>query len=76
MQPRETGATVPVALYIRSIPGDPDDSLETQLRNLQRHAAMNGMEQVRVFFDIQGGRSQFEEMMAEATGDNPHSGES
>ena len=29
------------------------------------------MEQVRVFFDTRGGRSQFEAMMAEATGDNP-----
>ena len=54
MRLRETGDKVPVALYIRSIPGDPADSLNIQLQALQSHAARNGMEQVRVFFDAQG----------------------
>ena len=71
MQPREPREPVPVALYVRSKPGDPDDSLEIQLRALQGHAGRNGMEQARVFFDSQDGRSQFERMMEEAIGDNP-----
>ena len=71
MQPGSTGDSAPAALYIRSMPGDPDDSLEVQLRVLQGHAARNGLEQVRVFFDARDSRTQFERMMAEATGDNP-----
>ena len=63
--------TVPVALYIRTLEGDPDNSLPVQLTALQRYARRGQLDPVRVFFDIQGGRSQFERMLAEATGENP-----
>ncbi len=61
----------PVALYIRTLAGDRDNSLQAQLTALQRYARRRQLEAVRVFFDIQGGRSQFEAMLAEATGGNP-----
>ena len=64
-------ATVPVALYIRTLEGDPDNFLEVQLTALQRYARRRQLDAVRVFFDIQGGRSQFDAMLAEATGGNP-----
>ncbi len=63
--------TVPVALYIRTLEGDPDDSLPVQLTALQGYAKRNRLAVARVLFDIQGGRSQFDAMMAEATGENP-----
>ena len=62
---------VPVALYIRTLEGDPDNSLQAQLTALQRYARRGQLDAVRVFFDIQGGRSHFEAMLAEATGENP-----
>ncbi len=62
---------VPVALYIRTLEGDPDNSLPVQLMTLQRYAHSRRLDAVRVFFDIQGGRSQFEAMVAEATGEHP-----
>ena len=62
---------VPVALYIRTLAGDPDNFLQAQLTALQRYDRRRQLEAVRVFFDIQGGRSQFEAMLAEATGENP-----
>ena len=63
--------TVPVALYIRTLAGDPGNFLQAQLTALQRYARRRQLDAVRVFFDIQGGRSQFEAMLAEATGENP-----
>ena len=68
---RESQEAVPVALYIRTLPGDPDNFLQAQLTALQRYARRRQLEAVRVFFDIQGGRSQFEAVLAEATGENP-----
>ena len=62
---------VPVALYVRSLKGDPNNSLEVQLMALQRYARRRQLDAVRVFFDIDGGRSQFEVMLAQATGENP-----
>ena len=62
---------VPVALYIRTLEGDPDNSLPVQLTALQGYARGRQLDAVRVFFDIQGGRSQFEAMLAEATRENP-----
>ena len=62
---------VPVAPYIRTLEGDPDNSLQAQLMALQRYARRRQLDAIRVFFDIQGGRSQFEAMTAEATGENP-----
>ena len=63
--------TAPVGLYIRTLAGDPGIFLQVQLMALQRHARRRQLDAVRVFFDIQGGRSQFEAMLAEATGENP-----
>ena len=63
--------TAPVALYIRTLEGDPDNSLPVQLTALQRYARRHELATARVYFDIQGGRSQFEAMLAEATGENP-----
>ena len=71
MRGEKVEEAVPVAFYIRSMAGDPAHTLENQLRALQRHAARNGMQQVRVYFDTRNGRSQFERMMVEATGENP-----
>lgn len=68
MDQYEPGEGIHVALYIRSLAGDPEDSLIIQLRALQSHAAKNGMKQVRAFFDPPGSRSQFMRMMAESTG--------
>ena len=62
---------VPVALYIWTLEGDPDNSLSVQLTALQRYARSRQLDAVRVYFDIQGSRSQFEAMMAGATGENP-----
>ena len=63
--------TVPVALYIRTLAGDPGNFLQVQLTAPQRYARRRQLDAVRVFFDIQGGRTQFEAMLAEATGENP-----
>ena len=63
--------TVPVALYIRTLEGDLDNSLQVQLMALQGYAQRNRLAVARVLFDIQGGRSQFEAMLAEATGERP-----
>ena len=68
---RESQEAVPVALHIRTMPGDPDNFLQAQLTALQRYDRRRQLEAGRVFFDIQGGRSQFEAMLAEATGENP-----
>ena len=62
---------VPVALYIRTLTGDRDNSLQVQLMALQGYAQRNRLAVARVLFDIQGGRSQFDAMMAEATGERP-----
>ena len=62
----------PVALYIRTLEGDRDNSLQVQLMALQQYARRRQLDAVRVFFDIEGGgRSQFEAMKAEATSENP-----
>ena len=71
MQPNETREPVRVALYVRTSPEGPEHSLEVQVEALQRYARRHGLEALRAYFDIQGGRGQFEKMMAEATGENP-----
>ena len=68
---RESQEAVLVALYIRTLPGDPDNFLQAQLTALQRYDRRRRLDAARVFFDIQGGRSQFEAMLAEATRENP-----
>ena len=71
MRLEQSEDAVPVALYIRTLEGDPDNSLPVQLTVLQRYARRRRLAAVRIFFDIQGGRSQFERMLAEATRENP-----
>ena len=71
MRLEQSGDAVPLALYIRTLEGDPDNFLQVQLMALQRYARRRRLDAVRVFFDIQGGRSQFEAMLAEATGEDP-----
>ena len=51
----ESEETAPVALYIRTLGGDPDNSLEVQLMNLQGYSRRRRLAVARVFFDIQGG---------------------
>ena len=68
---RESQEAVPVALYIRTLAGDPGNSLEVQLMALQGYARRNRLAVARILIDIQGGRSQFEQMMLEALGEDP-----
>ena len=68
---RDSRAAVPVTLYVRTLPGDPEDSLTVQFRALQAYADRGGMYAARVYFDVQGGRGHFEAMMAEATEEDP-----
>ena len=67
----KSGGAVAVALYVRTPEGDPDNSLPVQFDTLQEYARRQSLDPVRVYFDIQGGGSQLEAMMAEATGENP-----
>ena len=67
----ESRNAVPVALYVRTLAGDPDNSLPTQFHALQVYARGRGLHVAGVYFDVQGGRSQYEAMMAEVTGDDP-----
>ena len=46
--------TVPVALYIRTLAGNPGIFLQVQLTALQRYARRRQLDAVRVFFDVQG----------------------
>ena len=55
MRLEQSEDAVPVALYIRTLEGDPDNSLQVQLMTLQRYARSRRLYAVRVFFDIQGG---------------------
>ena len=71
MPPRESREAGPVALSARTWPGDPDNSLEVQAEALQEYAWRYRLETVRAYFDIRSARSQFHEMMAEATGEAP-----
>jgi DNA invertase Pin-like site-specific DNA recombinase len=69
--PHEFREAGPVALYARTWPGDPDGSVEVQIRALHEYARRHRLEAVRVYFDTRNTRSQFHEMMAEATGEDP-----
>ena len=71
MRPRESREAGPVALYARTWPGDPDNSLEVQVEALHEYARRHRLETVRAYFDIRSARSQFHEMMVEATGEVP-----
>ena len=59
MPPKKSERAVAVALYIRTLEGDPDNSLQVQLTALQDYARSRQLDAVRVFFDVQGSRSQF-----------------
>ena len=68
---RVPGSRSAVALYARTRPGDPDNSLEVQVEALHEYARRHRLETVRVYFDTRSARSQFHEMMVEATGEDP-----
>ena len=63
-KPREPGR---VALYARTWAGDPDNSLEVQVETLHEYTRRYRLEAVRVYLETQSARSQFHEMMADAT---------
>ena len=71
MPPNESRETGRVALYVRTLAGDPDDSLEVQVEALQEFARRRRLEAVRVYFETPSARSRFHEMMADATGEAP-----
>ena len=62
MRPRESREAGPVALYARTWPGDPDNSLEVQVEALHEYARRRRLETVRAYFDIRSARSQFHDM--------------
>ena len=70
MQPDQNEETRRAALYARAS-GQDEESIRTQLEAMQPHVEENGLEVVREYVDQQGTRAQFEEMMAEAAGENP-----
>ena len=70
MQPDQNEETRRAALYARAS-GQDEESIQTQLDAMQPHVEENGLEVVREYVDQQGTRAQFEEMMAEAAGENP-----
>ena len=71
MPPRESQEAGPVALAARTWPGDPDNSLEVQVETLHEYTRRHRLETVRACFDIRSARSQFRDMMAEATREDP-----
>ena len=72
MQPNEPEETVKAALYIRSLPGDPANTLPRQLDALRRHVRANRLEAARVHFETVGSNnSQFEAMSAEGLHEDP-----
>ncbi len=65
-----TQETTQVALYARHS-GQDEGSIQTQLEAMRSHAEENRLEVVREYADQNGSRAQFDEMMAEATGEDP-----
>ena len=70
MQPDQNEETRRAALYARAS-GQDEESIQTQLDAMQPHVEENGLEVVREYVDQPGTRAQFEEMLAEAAGENP-----
>ena len=71
MPPHESLEARRVALYARTWGGDPDNSLEVQVEALHEYVRRNGLDAVRAYFEVLGGRNRFHEMMADATGEDP-----
>ena len=71
MPPNESRETGPVALYARTLAGDPDNFLEVQVEALHEYIRRHRLEAVRVYFETPSARSRFHEMMVDATGENP-----
>ena len=69
--PHESREDGQVALYARTVVGDPANSLEVQVEALHEYTRRHRLETLRVYFEPPGARGQFHEMMAEATGENP-----
>ena len=70
MQPDQNEETKRAALYARAS-GQDEEAIQTQLEAMQPHVEENGLEVVREYADQPGTRAKFEEMLAEATGENP-----
>ena len=60
-----------VALYVRTTTDDPENSMGAQLDVLQHFARQNGMLVAKVFTQVRNHQGTIEEMIAEATGDDP-----
>ena len=67
---QESQETRRAALYARHS-GEDEGSIETQLGAMRSHAEEHGLEVVREYPDQQGSHTGFEQMMAEAAGENP-----
>ena len=71
MPPNEPREALRVALYARTWPGDPDNSLDVLVEALHEYTRRHRLEAVRVYLETRSALSQFHEMMAEATGEDP-----
>ena len=60
-----------MAIYARVSTGHDEISISDQLAATRDYAARNGLEVVKEYTDAGGNRDQFEEMMADATQENP-----
>ena len=69
MQPDQNQETRRVALYAR-VSGQDEESIQTQLGAMRPHMEEHGLEVVREYADQPGSRAQFDQMMAEAAGEN------
>ena len=69
MQPDQNQETRRVALYAR-VSGQDEESIQTQLGAMRPHMEEHGLEVVREYVDQQGTPAQFEEMLAEAAGED------
>ena len=71
MQEHQSGATNQVAIYARVFTDHDEISISVQLAATRDYAAGNGLEVARESTEPGGNRDQFEEMMADATQENP-----
>ena len=71
MPPHESRESGQVALYARTLVGDPANSLEVQVEALHEYVRRHRLEAVRAYFETPGARDQFHEMMTEATVEDP-----
>ena len=65
-----TQETRRVVLHAR-VSGQDEGSIQTQLGAMRSHVEENRLEVVREYADQPGSRAQFDQMMAEAAGEDP-----